>query len=326
MFVALVFSWILFFLAGHSLNRWLDRDERTDDVWATYGQNQHVKKMDVWPLIENDIRQIELNKYELKKRAIKEFINKALSSSQKKPDQSFAVSFSEDEFNKFLDERHIKKNLLSKSELLNARNNFEIQLRQKGEQVFISDLYEKAQVRYLIPRSFDKIVHLKNGPFPNRGQMDDKISVIYIANFHCPFCSLANQRVIELMSKYQERISVFFRFQVQESVDSINFRSAEAAYCAQDQNLFWKFYEILIANPPVHESELMDLAKKTQLDLSQFTQCLDSGAYRQILIEESKSLLEKGLSYSPTFVIQDREFKGVPSLQNASELIEYTGL
>jgi protein-disulfide isomerase len=326
MFVALVISWILFFLAGHSVNRWLNPEERMDAVWATFGDNQQVKKADVWPLIENDIRQLELNKYELKKRAIKEFINKALSSSQKKQDQSSAVSFSEDEFNKFLDERHIKKNLLSKSELLNARNNFEIQLRQKGEQVFISDLYEKAQVRYLIPRSFDKVVHLKSGPFPARGQADDKISVIYIANFHCPFCSLANQRVIELMSKYQDRISVFFRFQLQESVDSINFRSAEAAYCAQDQNLFWKFYEVLIAKPPAHEAELMDLVKSAQLDLSQLKKCLDSGVHRQELIEESKSLLEKGLSDSPTFVIQGREFKGVPSLENASELIEYTGL
>ena len=210
MLFGLVFSWILFFLAGHSVNRWLNPEERMDAVWATFGDNQQVKKIDVWPLIENDIRQVEINKYELKKRAIKEFINKALSSSQKKPDQSFAVSFSEDEFNKFLNERNIKKNTLSKSELLNARNNFEIQLRQKGEQVFNSELYQKAQVRYLIPRTFDKVVHLKNGPFPARGQVDGKISVIYIANFHCPFCSLANQRISELMSKYQDRISVFF--------------------------------------------------------------------------------------------------------------------
>jgi protein-disulfide isomerase len=324
MLFGLVFSWILFFLAGHSVNRWLNPEERMDAVWATFGDNQQVKKIDVWPLIENDIRQVEINKYELKKRAIKEFINKALSSSQKKPDQSFAVSFSEDEFNKFLNERNIKKNTLSKSELLNARNNFEIQLRQKGEQVFNSELYQKAQVRYLIPRTFDKVVHLKNGPFPARGQVDGKISVIYIANFHCPFCSLANQRISELMSKYQDRISVFFRFQVQESVDSINFRSAEAAYCAQDQNLFWKFYEILIANPPAHQAELMDLAKSAQLDLNQLTKCLDSGTYRQTLIEESKNLLEKGLSDSPTFVIQGREFKGVPSLEYASGLIKYT--
>ena len=325
MLFALVCSWILFFLAGHTLNRWLDNEDRPDTVWATYGQNQQVKKMDVWPLIENDIRQIEINKYELKKRAIKEFINKALFSSQKKQDQSSAVSYSEDEFNKFLNERNINKKSLSKSELLNAQNNFEIQLRQKGEQVFNSELYQKAQVRFLIPRSFDKVVHLEKGSFPARGKVDGKISVIYVANFHCPLCSLANQLITELMSNYQDRISVYFRFLVQESVDSINFRAAEAAYCAQDQNLFWKFYEILIANPPTNESELIDLGKSAQLDLNQLKKCLDSKTHQQLLIQESEKLHSKGLFDSPTFVIQGRELKGVPSLDSASELIEYTG-
>jgi protein-disulfide isomerase len=335
----LVASWIVFFAIGYSTPHFFNASEGMNAVWATFGSGQKVRKADVWPNLEQDVKQLELNSYTLKKRAITDYITQklidqavkdaGLSNRQEllqsmKSRESISSEEYESRFERFLQQRELKKEALSQAELSNAKANFDIELQQENNQNLIADIYNKGQVRVQIPPPFDTILEIDKGLFPARGKNQNGIPIIYVANFHCPFCTNANQRALDLMDKYNDRISIFFRFRVDEAKDSINFRTAEAALCAQEQNLFWPFYQLVSTSPPRNEEALFSLGQEAKLDIEKLKKCLENGKTSKALLKENEDLKSKGINDLPSFVIQGRLLKGVPSLESASDLIEFS--
>jgi protein-disulfide isomerase len=310
--------------------------QNRDAVWARFNQNEVVRKSDVWPLIENDVNQLELNIYNIKKRAVSEFIQRKVLADLRKeggastPDflareaSEQTISPSEDEVTAFLKERGLQKEKLSQAQLQSAVSNLQVLRKQQIEQKALEKVYATAVVKFLIPRPFDRIVSLEPGQFPPREKGDGSIQIIQIGNFHCPFCSAAERRNQELFEKFKDKISFFFRFSVAEDPDSIAFRAAEATFCANEQGQFWNYYQDLIQRPPTELNSLIVAAESTKLNLQSFRKCLVSREKKGAVIEESLKISKLGLADSPTYLVNQRVVKGLPSIEVVEDILEST--
>lgn len=89
--------------------------------------------------------------------------------------------------------------------------------------------------------------------------------------------------------------------------------AAEASYCAKDQNKYWDYHDELYDNWEgentgwVNMKNLRKFATNIGLDLDTFDECLQSGKYRQKVLDNYRYGQSIGINATPTFLIIDNE-------------------
>lgn len=149
----------------------------------------------------------------------------------------------------------------------------------------------------------------------NMGDPNAKVKVTEFADFQCPACaSYWAQLEPTIIELYVNTGKVYFTYnpfsflgQGQEWDESS--KSAEAAYCANEQFKFWEYRDIIHAN---HNGEnlgtytrdtLITYSGKLGLDVEAFTSCLDSEKYTQQVIDDSQFASSVGSTFTPSFLI-----------------------
>jgi protein-disulfide isomerase len=159
------------------------------------------------------------------------------------------------------------------------------------------------------------------------GSPDAKVKVIEFADFQCPACaSYWSQMEPGIIDAYINTGKVQFTYspfsflgQGQSWDESV--KAAEAAYCANDQQKFWEYRDIIFAN---HNGEnqgaysrerLIAFAKEIGLDQTAFKECLDSEKYAQKVADHTAFAESQGATYTPSFLINGK-------IVNAGELVQ----
>lgn len=80
--------------------------------------------------------------------------------------------------------------------------------------------------------------------------------------------------------------------------------AAQAAYCAEDQDMFWEMHDAIFSSyPPFSESALKKLAKRIDLDSDVFEECLNNEKYLDRVMEDKEDGEALGVNGTPAFVI-----------------------
>ena len=110
-----------------------------------------------------------------------------------------------------------------------------------------------------------------------------------------------------------------FPYQGQESVDA-----ALAARTAQEQGKFWEYHNLLYETQDQGYSEerLVTLADEVGLDVEEFRASLESGENEAVVGEDFREGQERGVSGTPTFVINGQTLVGLQSLSVFERTIE----
>ncbi|MDQ3659382.1 MAG: DsbA family protein [Actinomycetota bacterium] len=110
-----------------------------------------------------------------------------------------------------------------------------------------------------------------------------------------------------------------FPYQGQESVDA-----ALAARAAQEQGKFWEYHDLLYETQDQGYSEerLVTLADEVGLDVEEFRASLESGENEAVVGEDFREGQERGVSGTPTFVINGQTLVGLQSLSVFERTIE----
>jgi protein-disulfide isomerase len=89
--------------------------------------------------------------------------------------------------------------------------------------------------------------------------------------------------------------------------------AAEAAWCAQDQGQYFEFQHALYENQgrvTFNNNTLTDLAVGLGLDREQFSQCLNNRTHRADVENARQAAINRGVSSTPTFFINNRRLEG----------------
>ncbi|MCL6641702.1 MAG: DsbA family protein [Candidatus Bipolaricaulota bacterium] len=156
---------------------------------------------------------------------------------------------------------------------------------------------------------------------PEMGDPNAPVTVYEYADFQCPACEVfARQYKPRIEKAYIKtgRVRLVFRnfaFLGQESL-----WAAEATYCAAEQGGFWAYHDKLFANQrgenrgAFSKPNLVRFARELGLKAEDFQICLDSGRYREKVQDDIREGQQRGVNYTPSFIVNGELIRGVDYL------------
>jgi protein-disulfide isomerase len=156
---------------------------------------------------------------------------------------------------------------------------------------------------------FSKKNLMENGS-PVLGDPSAPITILEWGDYQCTFCYRFHQSSLNIiLAEYVDsgKINLVFKDFPLNGPDSI--LGAEATYCAGDQGKYWDFHNELYSNWAgertgwINRDSLNQFAKSVNLELDEFTSCLDEHKYKQKVLELEKFGKEIGIDATPSFLI-----------------------
>jgi protein-disulfide isomerase len=104
--------------------------------------------------------------------------------------------------------------------------------------------------------------------------------------------------------------------------------AAEASECANDQNKFWEYHDVLFArqngeNQGAFAKDLLkQFAQTLQLDMEAFNACLDTGKYTKQVQQDAAFAQQLGVRSTPTFLVNGEPIMGAQPFETFREMIE----
>jgi protein-disulfide isomerase len=160
---------------------------------------------------------------------------------------------------------------------------------------------------------------------PVLGDPNAPVTIVSFEDYQCPFCGRAFQQTFpQLKSEYVDtgKAKIVFRdFPLSFHPEAQP--AAEASECADEQGKFWEYHDALFNNQNLlGASYYAQLAGDLGLDVDQFTQCMDSGKYRQEVQADFAYGSQVGVSGTPTFFINGIKLVGAQPYEAFKQVIE----
>jgi protein-disulfide isomerase len=159
------------------------------------------------------------------------------------------------------------------------------------------------------------------------GDLNAPVVIEEFSDFQCAFC---RQFFLEtekpLIEQYVSTGKVYFIYRTLGSwLGPGSQYSAEAAYCAGDQDMFWEYHDALFTNQgqmkftPVN---LIQLADNLGMDLNVFGNCVENYKYRDQVKKDLTDGISAGVRGTPSFLINGRLVIGAQPFSFFQQAIE----
>lgn len=159
---------------------------------------------------------------------------------------------------------------------------------------------------------------------PALGPEDAPITIVEFSDFRCGFCGRFHQETFEpLMAQYEGQIRFVYRdFPVVGGEVA-----ALASECADDQDVYWEYHDILFNNQRnvdlSSEDALVDLVSEIDgVDVDAFSTCLADREHQQEIVNDFNDGRSYGITGTPTFFINGRRLVGAQPLLNFQAVID----
>lgn len=159
---------------------------------------------------------------------------------------------------------------------------------------------------------------------PIEGPADAKVTLVEFFDFQCPACGIYHKLVmLPLREKYKGKIKFAPRNFPLVDVHPQAMGAAIAGVCAQKQNKFFEYYDLLYSNQKaLGRVDLEKSAQSLGLDMTKFKSCLDDPTAKNQVIYDYTAGRAFGISSTPTLIINDGLIDGTPNLDAMSKLID----
>jgi protein-disulfide isomerase len=147
---------------------------------------------------------------------------------------------------------------------------------------------------------------------PAWGPEDAAVTVIEFSDFQCAFCARFYAETLpQLNENYGDRIRFVFRDFPLTSIHPFAVKAAEAAECADDQEAFWEYHDLLFENQSALDVDsLKGYAADAGLDTEAFDECLDSGKYTSEVANDLQDGVAAGVRGTPAFFVNGSLISG----------------
>ena len=142
------------------------------------------------------------------------------------------------------------------------------------------------------------------------GNQNAKITVVEFGDYQCTFCyKFHNDVMKKINEKYIKSGDVNFVYKDFPLNGKSSILASEASYCAQQQDRFWAYHDMLYENWGgentgwITQEALSDFAKKIGLNLEKFNSCMKNSEFRQKVINNELFAKEININATPSFLI-----------------------
>jgi protein-disulfide isomerase/uncharacterized membrane protein/peroxiredoxin len=185
-----------------------------------------------------------------------------------------------------------------------------------------------------VKRGFDEKVEVPVDPsVPFRGDPNAKVTLVAYEDFQCGFCKRLSGNLESLVEKYPKDVKVGFRHfpmntdcngaQIAKSMHPDACRASIAAECARQQNQFWPYHDQLFKNQGNLKShDLQAYAEQVGLNMEEFNACQKDPATVEKIRQDSVTGGNLGVTGTPTFFINGRQFSGAQPVEVMSAVVD----
>lgn len=177
-----------------------------------------------------------------------------------------------------------------------------------------------------------KNVKIEIGDAPVLGDKNAKVTVIEFSDFQCPFCKqFFDAGITQLKEEYVKSGKVKLAYKHYPLSFHANAQgAAEASECANEQNKFWEYHDLLFTNQKEWENQDVATATTTfntyagnlGLDTAQFSTCLSTNKYKEKVDKDTALGTQVGVSGTPSTFINGTIIVGAQPYASFKALID----
>jgi protein-disulfide isomerase len=161
------------------------------------------------------------------------------------------------------------------------------------------------------------IASLYDNASPILGDLNAPLTMVEFGDYQCTFCKKFFSETEEsIITNYVEtgKVKILFKdFTVVPGNDSVN--AANAAHCANDQEMFWQYHSTLYNNWDgegtgwASSEQLHQFASTLGLDMDEFSECMSKSKWKELVDSSKVDGRTLGVGATPTFFIIDQNNK-----------------
>lgn len=158
------------------------------------------------------------------------------------------------------------------------------------------------------------------------GSPDAKVVIKDFSDFRCPHCQNAAFNLTpKIIEEYVKPGLVRLEFIPVVVTNEEGLVGGLAALCAEDQEKFWPYHDILFERQGEVEFTLesaTSFANELGMNIEEFNDCMISSKYTDQLVKNNEDFTESGGTGTPTFLVNDQIVVGGVEFDTVKELIE----
>ena len=176
-------------------------------------------------------------------------------------------------------------------------------------------------------------VDVDAGSLPVLGNKDAKVTVVEFSDFECPFCKRhIDQTGSQINDAYIKtgKIAFAYRHYPLVSIHPNAQAAAEASECANEQDAFWKYHDLLFENQATWSSQaqaeatdaFVSYAGDLGLNTEQFRSCFEGRKYQKKVEEDIAAGEAAQVDGTPAFFVNGYRITGAQPFSEFERLIE----
>ena len=155
------------------------------------------------------------------------------------------------------------------------------------------------------------------------GPAEAPITIVEFSDYQCPFCRRWHAEVYEpLLAAYPGKIRLVYRNLPLTSIHPDALGAAEAAMCAGEQDVYWKYHDKLFSSESLGNSVYLQYAQELGLNMPTFEACLNDHKYQKTIESDSDFAINLGIRSTPTFFINGLAVVGAQPLDVFKQVID----
>ena len=178
-----------------------------------------------------------------------------------------------------------------------------------------------------------QIVNVETGHLAVLGNPDAKVTIVEFSDFQCPFCeSFYKDTFSQIKETYIDtgKVQFFYRHFPLNSIHPNAQRAALASECANAQNSFWNYHDVLFDNLETWSPQTLSDATNSfveyagQLGMStdEFKSCLESERYKKEVEGDIADGEKAQVDGTPAFFINGKRLVGAQPFSEFEAIIE----
>jgi len=199
--------------------------------------------------------------------------------------------------------------------------------------IMMANMVDTESTQILDEITIDEIGSIKKPTFssftdnssPILGDGNAPLTLIEFGDYQCTFCNkFFHETVDSILTNYVEtgKVKILFKDFIVVGQDSIH--AANAAHCANDQQMFWQYHSILYNNWAgegtgwVSSEQLNKFANTLGLDMDKFSKCVSELKWEKLVNASHDDAIALGVTATPTFFVIDQN-KNVMKITGAQQ-------
>jgi protein-disulfide isomerase len=294
--------------------------------------DQKITLKQVDELLVSKLFPLQQQIYALRKSALENLIIKALLEDEarkrrvrvdelRKQLTVGPVSVSVNEIEDFYQENALAFGAMSPDEAREKlRLDLETQARLKNYRQGLAKLKESSRIDMFLEEP-TLLMNASSEFAAATGSKTAAVTIVEFSDFECSYCRNSQSTIKELLKQFPQDVRLVFRH-LPLQMHPQAFPSAQAAYCASEQDRFWQYHDALFALEQLSADVLEKVANDIGLNMDRFKTCLASDTSRTVVRKDVEEARRLGINSTPTFIVNGKLVRGAIPFADFKSIVE----